>query len=308
MFDQLNSRLIIRGGIHAETGLHIGAGAISLDPSATDSPVIRDAAGRPFIPGSSFKGAFRAHLEKLLRGLNSPRLKPAVCDPLADPCLPDKEPKSKSDRGRENNETLAKLKKRLKDETGEDGAKYNERLTQEIKKLSCPICLLFGSNALAARVMIKDLFIDPAWWTGRFELRDGVGIDRDTETARHGIKYDFEVIPATTRFQLELTLENGDDVAFGLLGIGLRELEQKRVTLGGKTTRGLGNIKLELDEIEMIGDPKAGEYSGEGSADLLDYFLTGKGKFLKRLEAQKYLGAKIETFRTDVLKLPPKAN
>ena len=40
------------------------------------------------------------------------------------------------------------------------------------------------------------------------ELRDGVAIDRDSEKAIDGLKYDFEVVPASAAFDLEITLEN----------------------------------------------------------------------------------------------------
>ncbi|MGH9939368.1 MAG: type III CRISPR-associated RAMP protein Csx7, partial [Blastocatellia bacterium] len=284
MFDRFDSRVIVRGGIVAETGLHIGSGATLLDPSATDSPVIRDAAGRPFIPGSSFKGALRAHLERLLRGLRIESL--PACDPLANPCLPEAPRRDAPQDGVP--ETLAEIKIRLKNEKGPDA--YDEFLTWEVWKRSCAICRLFGSNALAARLMIRDLFVDMDSWVGRTELRDGVGIDRDTETARQSIKYDFEVVPATTRFKLEMALENGSldiapppgaeeasavrpDFAFGLLAVGLRELEKGRVALGGKTTRGLGKISFDLEEIEVIGDDPA---------QLLDYLITGEGRRLDK--------------------------
>lgn len=295
-FHTFTSRIIIRGQISAETGLHIGVGGSSLDPSATDSPVIRDAAGRPFIPGSSFKGALRAHLESLVRGLNRDTL--WACDPLADPCIPNKQQNGKLG--------IDELKAEAESEATEDGrlnrARYDELLTEKILSQSCDICRLFGSPWLASHVMIEDLFINPEWWVGRVELRDGVGIDRDTETARQGIKYDFEVVPASTRFDLEIIVENADDALLGLLLIGLRELEQGRVALGGKTTRGLGNVRLELQELEVVGDNIADALDGEGSADLVEYLISGKGKILRGRELREYLDEKVRAFAADKLR------
>lgn len=289
-FDRFTSRIVVRGQVSAETGLHIGVGSSSLDPSATDSPVIRDAAGRPFIPGSSFKGAFRAHLESLVRGLARSGL--SACDPLADPCIPNRKQNGKLG--------IEELKTQAEKEATENGrlnrARYDEMLTENILSQSCDVCRLFGSPWLSSHVMIKDLFVNPEWWAGRVELRDGVGIDRDTETARQGVKYDFEVVPASTRFNLEIVVENADDESLGLLAIGLRELEQGRVALGGKTTRGLGSVRLELQELEVVGDDVAEILDGEGSADLVEYLISGKGKTLRGTELRDYLKEKVRAF------------
>jgi len=289
-FDKFTSRITIRGQVSAETGLHIGVGGSSLDPSATDSPVIRDAAGRPFIPGSSFKGALRAHLESLVRGVNRSTLR--ACDPLADPCIPNKKQNSKLG--------IEELKAEAENEATENGrlnrVRYDELLTEKVLSQTCDVCRLFGSPWLAAHVMVKDLFADPEWWAGRVELRDGVGIDRDTETARQGVKYDFEVVPASTRFGLEIVVENVNDELMGLLFIGLRELEQGRVSLGGKTTRGLGSIRLELQELEVVGDELADALDGEGNTDLVEYLISGRGKILRGEELREYLNEKVKTF------------
>ncbi len=287
-FDKFNSRVTIRGRLVAETGLHIGSGSASLDPAATDSPVIRDVAGRPFIPGSSLKGALRAHIESLVRGLGRPGFE--SCDPLANPCVP-----NKKQNGKDGIEDLKRdADQDARDENGRlDRVKYDGMLTNKIIGQSCVVCQLFGSPWLASHALIKDLFVDDSWQMRRIELRDGVGIDRDTETARQGIKYDFEVVPATTGFKLEIVAENAADDLFGLLALGLREMEQGRVALGGKTTRGLGGVRLALEEIEVVGDETAGKYDGEGSADLLDYLLKGQGRLLKGGALRQYIEDKI---------------
>src|SRR5258708_4086831 len=56
-------RVLIQGRLEMITGLHIGGGRPTL--STSDSPIVRTPEGRPFIPGSSFKGAFRSVVEKL---------------------------------------------------------------------------------------------------------------------------------------------------------------------------------------------------------------------------------------------------
>ena len=57
-------KLILDGDLHCETGLHIGAGKGSLEIGGADNPVVKDAFGRPYIPGSSLRGKLRALLEQ----------------------------------------------------------------------------------------------------------------------------------------------------------------------------------------------------------------------------------------------------
>ncbi|MBV9156232.1 MAG: type III-A CRISPR-associated RAMP protein Csm3 [Acidobacteriaceae bacterium] len=64
-------KLILEGEIHCQTGLHIGAGKGSLEIGGADNPVVKDAFGIPYIPGSSIRGRLRALLEQTL-GLASP--------------------------------------------------------------------------------------------------------------------------------------------------------------------------------------------------------------------------------------------
>src|SRR5712671_5970149 len=61
---KLIGKLILEGELHCETGLHIGAGKGSLGIGGSDNPVVKDAAGRPYIPGSSLRGKIRSLLEQ----------------------------------------------------------------------------------------------------------------------------------------------------------------------------------------------------------------------------------------------------
>lgn len=57
-------KLILEGQITCETGLHIGAGKGSLEIGGADNPVVKDAFGIPYIPGSSLRGRLRSLLEQ----------------------------------------------------------------------------------------------------------------------------------------------------------------------------------------------------------------------------------------------------
>lgn len=57
-------KLIVEGEITCVTGLHIGAGKGSLEIGGADNPVVKDAFGVPYIPGSSLRGRLRSLLEQ----------------------------------------------------------------------------------------------------------------------------------------------------------------------------------------------------------------------------------------------------
>ncbi len=67
----LIGKLLLDGEMTCETGLHIGAGKGSLDLGGADNPVVKDAFGRPYVPGSSLRGRIRSLLEQA-GGLVSP--------------------------------------------------------------------------------------------------------------------------------------------------------------------------------------------------------------------------------------------
>ena len=65
-------KLLIEGELVCETGLHIGAGKGTLEIGGADNPVVKDAFGRPYVPGSSLRGRLRSLLEQAL-GLATPK-------------------------------------------------------------------------------------------------------------------------------------------------------------------------------------------------------------------------------------------
>src|SRR4051795_9403724 len=60
---KLIGKIILEGELHCETGLHVGAGKGSLEIGGADNPVVKDAFGKPYIPGSSLRGKLRSLLE-----------------------------------------------------------------------------------------------------------------------------------------------------------------------------------------------------------------------------------------------------
>jgi CRISPR-associated protein Csm3 len=67
-------KLLIEGELICETGLHIGAGKGTLEIGGADNPVVKDAFGKPYIPGSSLRGRLRSLLEQALGFVNPKQL------------------------------------------------------------------------------------------------------------------------------------------------------------------------------------------------------------------------------------------
>jgi len=61
---KLIGKLVLEGDLQCHTGLHIGAGKGSLEIGGADNPVVKDAFGRPYVPGSSLRGKIRSLLEQ----------------------------------------------------------------------------------------------------------------------------------------------------------------------------------------------------------------------------------------------------
>jgi CRISPR-associated RAMP protein (TIGR02581 family) len=238
MFDVFCNRLEISGTLTTITALRIGAGR-SLEPISTDVPVVKDVLGKPYIPGASFKGALRSRLESFLRAVlgNNPKL-------VANPAI---------------EEEWSLTSKELKQYKDERKQLTDQELTSYILGNTDLISKLFGSPWFASKFQVRDLQVLDGAWFGQYLERDGVSIDRDTETAADGKLYNFQVVPAGTPFSFRAVVENAEKWELGLLMIGLHQFETEQITLGGGASRGLGVVKLEIDKLQWFDsnkDPK----------------------------------------------------
>lgn len=141
---------------------------------------------------------------------------------------------------------------------------------------SCAACRIYGNQALAGRLMIKDALLMPdSWEHGVYDVRDGVGIDRDSNTATDKAKYDYEVVPAGVEFQFEAIADNVDEESWSYILVTLMAMAHGDITIGGMSSRGLGRVKLEDVTITKIyGD------------DLKAYLLKGQGGKVSSLEQE----------------------
>ena len=229
MFDTFKNRLEITGTLVTVTALRVSAGR-STEPIGTDLPVIKDAFGRPLIPGSSFKGALRSRLESFLRGILGSDRKL-----VANPAIEEEWSIDKHE--------IKQFKELYQND---------QELTNIILENTDLASHLFGSPWLASKFQVRDLTVLPDKWFGQYQERDGVAIDRDTETAANGKLYDFQVVPAATPFEFRAIVENAKPWELGLLMIGLHQFETEQVPLGGGRSRGLGVVRLAIEQLRWF--------------------------------------------------------
>ena len=250
MFDVFKNRLELTGTLTTITALRISQGR-STEPIGSDLPVVKDALGQPLIPGSSFKGALRSRLESFLRGI--------------DPALA-RDPSELVSR--EMNEQVTDIKTRIK-ESKQTDAQKDIALAEALDGITDEASKVFGTPWQASKFQVRDLTVKPDSWFGQYQERDGVSIDRDTETAVDGRLYDFQVVPANTEFEFKAVFENAENWELGLLTIGLQQLKMQQIPLGGGNSRGLGVVQLDIDSIMWI---NLGDYEEKDkTAALLTY-------------------------------------
>lgn len=244
MFDTFKNRLELSGTLTTVTALRIGQGRSS-EPTGSDLPVVKDAFGRPLIPGSSFKGALRSRLESFVRGVDIRLAK----DPSE---LVNKDIQQE----------VTRLKKELKND--------DHALTQALDKLADAVSRPFGTPWKASKFQVRDLAVKPETWFDQYQERDGVSIERDTETAVDGRLYDFQVVPAGVEFEFRAIFENAEQATIknqttgedektdywelGLLAVGLEQFAQQKIPLGGGNSVGLGVVELAIEDIWWV-DP-----------------------------------------------------
>lgn len=250
MFDTFTNRLEITGKLTTITALRISAGRSS-EPIGSDLPVIKDALGNPLIPGSSFKGALRSRLESFLRGIDSSlAANPSVEGEWSIPAR-----SIKNERGEVIKEGIDQLKedadKRFENDP-QKSSKKDQWLTEKIIDKTDLVSLVFGSPWIASKFQVRDLTVVPETWFGQYQERDGVAIDRDTETAANSKLYDFQIVPASTQFEFKAVVENAEIWELGLLMIGLHQFETEQIPLGGGRSRGLGVVKLDIENMTWI--------------------------------------------------------
>jgi CRISPR-associated protein Csm3 len=244
---QLIGKLILSGDLHCETGLHIGAGKGSLEIGGADNPVVKDAFGLPYIPGSSLRGKVRSLLENAL-GLTSP----------AELVYLSK---------RKGQEVRIHQSDRPDDEIGLLFGRSPLRLDRVEGEA------LDARSATPARLTIYDAPLDQDSITAQMrenlddeitEVKSENAIDRITSQANPRT---LERVPAGARFKVRLVVDvlcDEDKALPARVLEGLRLLEDD--ALGGGGSRGSGRVSFK--NLKLVWRGRSFYSSGESEAEL----------------------------------------
>lgn len=273
LLDKFKNKYFVYGTLIAESPLHIGAGNDDFKPTAVDAAVIRDENNNPYIPGTSLKGILRSTLERIISSGVFENL--TACNILVQ--------KNNSEDNTDNyishicvdDKKIKEIKESFKNDKDKE-KKIAERIYEE----QCDICKLFGGHGFASKIQISDArVIIPEGGKIYTQIRDGVAIDRDTLTHRDKVKYNFEQVAVGTEFKFEMAVDNLEEEHKILLALIISLLEKGDLKIGGKTSAGLGNIKLVNTEIGKI----------DNKETLKEYYLENKTVEVKKEELLKCL-------------------
>jgi CRISPR/Cas system CSM-associated protein Csm3 (group 7 of RAMP superfamily) len=242
----------------------IKSGKEGADPTKPDMEFVETyhAGGRSiYLPGSSLKGAIRAHAERIVRTVGR-----------------DKRPTNGNALWASNPLNLDELK-------------YLDALsdTKDIYRLSSFTDQMFGNTSIASRVRIEDAYpVDLKQL--KVEERNGVAIDRVFGSVAVG-PFNYQVC-TSGEFHTKIHLKNFSLAQLGLIGLVLRDLNEGWFGLGFAKSRGLGMVEVKLNSavvqypgcvLENQQICSLGERQQWSHTSLL-----GAGVFLEEEERQRY--------------------
>lgn len=232
-------RITTTGPLLIRSGLATGIG-----PDMTPVLTNRNNQQEIFLPGSSLKGVFRSHSEKIACSLKSR----AVCYPFFREN--EKKEVDREQPQRDYRDSCSGYFTDLsKDEKSRD---LLERRTDLVYHDSCPTCRLYGSTGFIGRIAIGDAYLVSKQ---KLEQRDGVGIDRLTGGASNGAKFQLEVVSSEVVFETEIHLRNFEIWQLGMLFIVLQDMQDGLIRIGSGRSRGLGNVTAQIREEGQNGRP-----------------------------------------------------
>lgn len=258
----------------------IKSGKEGADPTKPDMEFVETyhAGGRSiYLPGSSLKGAIRAHAERIVRtvGRTQRPEKEAINSVWASNPL--------DSRDRENNPNLylEDWKKKNKDHPNQGAALYRQ---------SCFASQMFGSTSVASRIRVEDAYPTNLKHL-KIEERNGVAIDRVFGSAVPGALFNYQVCTAGD-FKTKIHLKNFTLAQLGLIGLVLRDLNDGWFGLGFAKSRGMGLVEAKVNSVvvQYPGCILDGENIKAIAAEQTWYKTTllGVGEFLSEAEAKGY--------------------
>jgi len=228
----ITSKILIKGIIETQTGLHIGGNSVSMGIGGVDNVIVRNPLdNRPYIPGSSIRGKMRALLERF-RGneMNNP-----------EGGFSESEDKDNNNKqiflaGKDNKTLLGKLFGTASDKDNNDGRTSTRLIVRDATLNS-------ESNDKLENAPNLDMPLS--------EVKTEVAIDRITASAN---PRQVERVPRDVSFDFELILtllssDSDDDrkAFFNLIGEGMMLIQDDY--LGGHGSRGYGQIQFYIDSI-----------------------------------------------------------
>jgi len=224
LHEKLRRKVVVDCIIETEEPLHVGVGKETLGVSEVDSPTMVDSNDKPIIPGSSIKGALRAHITRLLLSLDE-----STC-----------EVKFGVARVTAGEETLNKFQR----------ADIQEKM--EIFRELGVIDKLFGVSGYASPLRITDATLTTET---RLTERTHVQIDIETDRAKEGRLFSVQAVPEKRKFGFKLVFdEPGDDVIADVsavfYGLLLKQLSSGlELFLGGMKSRGYGFCTIKAKQV-----------------------------------------------------------
>jgi CRISPR/Cas system CSM-associated protein Csm3 (group 7 of RAMP superfamily) len=243
----------------------IKSGKEGADPTKPDMEFVETyhAGGRSiYLPGSSLKGAIRAHAERIVRTVGRDKRDINSHIPWANDPLNDK---------------YEYLK--------------NIQSTSDIYKLSSFTDQMFGNTAIASRIRIEDAHPDSSQ-PPIIEERNGVAIDRIFGSVAVG-PFNYQVCTAG-EFKTKIHLKNFTLAQLGLIGLVLRDLNDGWFGLGFAKSRGLGTVEVKLKQAVVqypgcvLSEDKQQIIALGSNQKWNKTFLLGVGEFLQAEDARLY--------------------
>jgi CRISPR-associated protein Csm3 len=207
---KLLEKIVLKGTLIVETGLHVGGIKSSLDIGGLDLPVIKTPQGVPYLPGSSLKGKLRSLLAK----------------------------KEGSQEVDEDSSTLKKLFGSVSSQKEVSRCIFRDAYLDEEQ-----FARHFDSNKEAIKLETNYTEIKTENTINR--LTGTAQNPRTIERVPAGAKFNFEIIFDKYK-ENDAHKEENHDALLKKLGEAFSLLENDY--LGGSGTRGYGKVKIEFDQ------------------------------------------------------------
>ncbi len=225
MHKRMVNQAIIEITISPVGPLLIKASDQGADPTKPDMEFVEtyyDGDRSVYLPGSSLKGAIRAHCERIVRTLGGGHHNDGnvwSCDPT---------------------KRTARCQKPENDHKGKPAAIY---------KHSCTICQIFGSSEIGAHLRITDAYPNDDIEI-KLEERNGIAIDRIYGSAVGGALFNFQVL-TSGKFTTRIAVKNFTTAQLALIALAIRDFDEQRVSIGFAKSRGLGQVNMKIKKVAI---------------------------------------------------------